>query len=127
MCLSPPGKHDVSPRPGPVRGSLGMRQVSFLPTHRPTARNNGGVLDRGEGQSERRRYEWQAISALDDDLSRSRQPHAGVAKADDVGSPVAGGVGQEPRMPIDPPAARIIAEVCDHQSWGVEGAVGQRT
>ena len=35
----------------------------------------------------------------------SDDPHAGVAEADDVGAAVAGDVGEEPRMPIDAPAA----------------------
>ena len=54
----------------------------------------------------------------------ARHPDTGVAEADDVGSAAPGGVGQEARMLIDPPAACVVAEVVDDQLRGGEGAVG---
>ena len=42
----------------------------------------------------------------------ARDLDAGVAESDDVGAAVAGGVGQEPRMPVHPPTAGLVAEVC---------------
>ncbi len=46
---------------------------------------------------------------------RPGNPHAGVAEADDVVLVVAGGVGEEPGMPLHPPAARVVAEVADDE------------
>ena len=54
----------------------------------------------------------------------ARDLDAGVAEADDVGAAVAGDVGQEPRMLLDPPAAGVVAEVVDDELDGAEGAVG---
>ena len=54
----------------------------------------------------------------------ARDVDAGVAEADDVGAAVAGGVGQEPRMPVDAPAAGLVAEVFDDELRRAEGAVG---
>ena len=48
----------------------------------------------------------------------ARDIDAGVAEADDVGAAVAGGVGQEPRVPVDAPAAGVVAEVVDGQLDG---------
>ena len=49
--------------------------------------------------------------------------HAGVAEADDVGPAVAGGVGQEPRVLLHPPAACLVPEVVHHAAQRIEGAV----
>ena len=43
-----------------------------------------------------------------------RHVHAGIAEADDVGAAVAGDVGEEARMFLDPPAASLEAEVGQH-------------
>ena len=54
---------------------------------------------------------------------RARHPDPGIAEADDVGPAVAGGVGHEARMFLDPPAAGVIAEIADHHLRGEECSV----
>ena len=52
-----------------------------------------------------------------------RRPHAGVAEADDVGPAVAGDVGEEARVLLDPPTAGLEPEVRQHELWiGEESA-----
>ena len=48
----------------------------------------------------------------------------GIAEADDVGFPVAGGVAHEPGMAVHPPAAGVVAEVVDDQVEWCLGPVG---
>ena len=57
-------------------------------------------LEAEVGEHELRRLE-RAVAVAERDL------HAGVAEADDVGPAVAGDVGQEPRVLVDPPAAAL--------------------
>ena len=73
-------------------------------------------LEAEVGEHELRRLE-RAVAVA------QRRPHAGVAEADDVGPAVAGDVGQEARMLVDPPAAGLEAEVGEHEPRRLERAV----
>src|SRR5438552_3809610 len=65
-----------------------------------------------------------AESALEGAIAGvERHPDPSIAKADNVGAPVAGQVGQEAWVLLDAPAAGVIAEVIDHQLRRLEGAV----
>ncbi len=52
-----------------------------------------------------------------------RGPDARVSEADDVGAAVAGEVGEEARVFLGPPAARVVAEVLDDEPRALERAV----
>src|SRR5205814_1640033 len=52
-----------------------------------------------------------------------RDPDPAIAKADDVGPPVAREVGEKTRVHINPPPAGVVAKVCNCQLWCLEGAV----
>ena len=73
-------------------------------------------------------YSLEPPTRLSSAGGRSEPGHvgAGEPEADDVGSPVAGGVGEEAWMLVDAPAARRVAEVRDHQLRRLVGAVGER-
>ena len=81
----------------PIAGGVG--QEPRMPIHPPAA----GVVAEVVDDQLRRLEAAVGLSA--------RHPDAGVAEADDVGRTIAGGVGQEPRMPVYPPAACVVAEV----------------
>ena len=52
-----------------------------------------------------------------------RDVHAGIPKANDVGPAVTGHVGEEARVPVDPPAAGFEPEVVDDETNRAERAV----
>jgi hypothetical protein len=84
----------------------GVREEPRVPLHAPAA---GVVPEVGDHEAD-----------CVEDASRERtgHVHTGIAEPDDVRAAVAGGVGEEPRVPLDAPAAGVVPEEGTTSSTG---------